>query len=270
MTNSLISPRLIILVTLFALLLAMAWSGSYAAPVAADHPFPCGGADEPPCEPPDGTLGGDPVIDTVNDISGSSANTGASIFIDASVLEQLPQPVAIDVTIFTHQGPPVLPNPRTLFVDFILNPNPTPPDLPGAGATITLPLFSSGTPGANVYLYDFDAALQSATPLGITGSVDKGGQTATFSGVTSFSEFIGLPQPKLEFFQFECTDGVDNDDDYLVDGDDPDCQGPGGGGPPPPPTPEQLECLEAALASIPGAFEQIFGPDGRPPTPEEE
>ena len=154
MTNSLISPRLIILVTLFALLLAMAWSGSYAAPVAADHPFPCGGADEPPCEPPDGTLGGDPVIDTVNDISGSSANTGASIFIDASVLEQLPQPVAIDVTIFTHQGPPVLPNPRTLFVDFILNPNPTPPDLPGAGATITLPLFSSGTPGANVYLYD--------------------------------------------------------------------------------------------------------------------
>ena len=233
MTSRLISPRIMILVALAALLLAMAWFGTNVAPVAAEHAFPCDPNNLPAgCEPIDGTL--DTGAGTVDDDSGVSQGSGASISVDAGVLTG-----PVDVTIFTHLGPPGPPRTQNIIRGHHSKSKPYPPDLPGTGATITLPLFSPGNPGDPIFLYNFNAGSQSATPLGIAGSVDQGGNSATFSEVRNFSEFIGLPQPSTEFFQFECNDVVDNDGDGLVDGADPDCAGPGGGPPPLQPSPAQ-------------------------------
>ena len=78
----------------------------------------------------------------------------------------------------------------TLFVDFTLEPNPSPLEAPGAAITLPteLPL-AAGTP---LSLFEYDPLSQLFVDTGVVGTVDVGGQTATFDGVLSFSVFVGL------------------------------------------------------------------------------
>jgi hypothetical protein len=79
-------------------------------------------------------------------------------------------------------------------VSFTLVPNPSP--LPPPGATITLPLVSALPDGTSLSLFELDPVTGAALATGIAGSVDVGGATATFSGVTSFSVYVAYqPAP---------------------------------------------------------------------------
>ena len=131
---------------------------------------------------PDGVLGvgGGTVVD--------AAGSGAVFTVPAGILSGDTQ-VSIDVV----PDPGVSPPPgfiaaATLFVDFTLTPNPSP--LPAPGATITLPLVFPLPAGTPLSLFRFDPGTGTLLNAG-AGAVDAGGATATFTGVTEFSIYVG-------------------------------------------------------------------------------
>lgn len=133
---------------------------------------------------PDGMLGSSG--GTVADDSGTGATftagpgvlpDGTRIFIDV-----LPDPGALPPPGFAAFG--------TYFVDFTLQPNPSP--LAAPGATLVLPLRSPLAEGSSLSLFKYDPTSGTFTDTGIVGTVDAGGATATFAGVTGFSMFVGL------------------------------------------------------------------------------
>jgi len=138
----------------------------------------------------DGVLGADG--GTVEDRAG----TGASFSVDAGVLledtsiniEVLPDPGVTPPAGFAAFG--------TCFVVITLDP---PGPLSPPGATITLPLCPPGTTlpaGTTLRLFKFEPDTPGTfIDTGIDGTVDLGGTTATFTGVTDFSIFVGL-QPE--------------------------------------------------------------------------
>jgi hypothetical protein len=125
--------------------------------------------------------GGGTVVDT--------AGTGAAFSVQPGIL-----PTQTDVFVELISQPGVSPPPgflgvATALVNITLEPNPSP--LPAPGATITLPLaipLASGTP---LILFKYDPATGTLVDTGKVGLVDTSGTTATFSGVTEFSTFVG-------------------------------------------------------------------------------
>ncbi len=140
----------------------------------------------------DGTIGigGGTVDDTV-------FGSRASLTVPVGVLAQ-DTSIAIDVL----SGSLGLPTPAgfsggTLFVNVNLVPKPRMP-LPAPGLSLTLPLTSFRAPGAPVNLYRLDPGtglLIPAVGIGgvrVVGTVDAGGLSASFSGVTRLSTVVGF------------------------------------------------------------------------------
>jgi hypothetical protein len=83
------------------------------------------------------------------------------------------------------------------FVSVEFNPVPSYP-LASPGLTLVVPLLTARTPGTQMNLYSYDAVLGQLVvmldPSGqpILGTVDTGGLSATFNGITHFSEVVAL------------------------------------------------------------------------------
>lgn len=133
---------------------------------------------------PDGVLGA--AGGTVADAAG----TGAAFAVAAGVLAA---DIALSIEVLPDPGadpPPGFSAFGTHFVSFVLDPNPSP--LPSPGATITLPLDDPLAEGTPLDLFKYDPDAGTFVDTGIDGTVDAGGATATFAGVTDFSTFVGL------------------------------------------------------------------------------
>ena len=63
---------------------------------------------------------------------------------------------------------------------------------PFPGATITLPLSIPLSEGTTLSLFKYDPDTSALVNTGIVGTVDLGGATASFTGVTDFSIFAGF------------------------------------------------------------------------------
>ena len=132
---------------------------------------------------PDGMIGtgGGTVLD--------SEGTGASFSVGLGVL---PGNTNISITIIPDPGaspPPGYISPASLYVQFILSPNPSP--LVPPGASIILPLAFSLPPGTALSLFKY-LDTGSLEDTGVDGTVDPSGNSATFNGVTNFSVFAAL------------------------------------------------------------------------------
>ena len=142
------------------------------------------------------TSGSPPVVVTDTD---PTATVQAQLTIPGGVLPSVPTAVAIAV----DTTPPAVPLPPgvisqdSYFVSVEFNPQPTYP-LSGAGLTLSVPLLTARTAGTQMNLYSYDAVLgqlvavldSSSQP--ILGTVDASGLSATFSGITHFSEVVAL------------------------------------------------------------------------------
>jgi hypothetical protein len=132
---------------------------------------------------------GDGVLGVTGGTVTDAAGTGAAFSVAAGVLTA-DVSVSIDVVPAPAVTPPAgFTGPATAFVSITLVPNPSP--LPAPGATIVLPLTSASTPGTSISLFKYDPATGTLSSTGVTGTVDAGGTTATFPGVTAFSVFAG-------------------------------------------------------------------------------
>jgi len=86
--------------------------------------------------------------------------------------------------------------PATRFVNLNLIPHPTAP-IGSPGYTLTIPLGNPMAPGERLKLFRLDpvsGALIDAVGIsagGVHGTVDPGGQSATFTGIASFSTVVG-------------------------------------------------------------------------------
>lgn len=119
-----------------------------------------------------------------------TAGTGAMFAVPAGVLTGN---VSVTIDVLAAPGvsaPPGFVGPATAFVSIKLVPNPSP--LPSPGATIRLPLTSASPPSTSISLFKFDPTTGAMTPTGLSGTVDAGGTSATFAGVTGFSVFVGF------------------------------------------------------------------------------
>ncbi|MCP4000446.1 MAG: hypothetical protein GY727_06020, partial [Gammaproteobacteria bacterium] len=101
----------------------------------------------------------------------------------------------INVTINVIPDPGVSPPPgflaaATVYVNFVLSPNPSP--LASPGATIVLPLAFPLPAYTALSLFKYDPDTGSLTNTEVVGTVDSGGNTATFTGVTTFSNFAAF------------------------------------------------------------------------------
>lgn len=114
----------------------------------------------------------------------------------------LPSQTTVSIDVF--QSPLGTPTPRgfsapgTLFVNIALNPHPVAP-LPPPGLTVTVPVAGNLVPGTVLKLYRVDPATGTLLPARhvngsneVSGAVDPGGETATFTGIASFSTVVGL------------------------------------------------------------------------------
>ena len=87
--------------------------------------------------------------------------------------------------------------PGTLFVNISLNPHPA-GLLPAPGLTVTVPVSGVLIPGTVLTLYRVDTttgtlvAARNVSGGIVTGAVDPGGETATFTGIASLSTVVGL------------------------------------------------------------------------------
>ena len=147
---------------------------------------------------------------TVTDPAGS----GATFSVGAGVL---PGDTQVFIDVIPDPGVSPLPGfigPATVFVNFTLVPNPSP--LLPPGATITLPLAFPLPVGTPLPLFEFDPPSGTLIDTGVVGTVDPGGITATFSGVTDFSVFVGFREP-VPFSTFEPEVEID-DDEFEVEG----------------------------------------------------
>jgi hypothetical protein len=147
-----------------------------------------------PTGTPDNTINPTTGGTVVDDVFG----TKAQITVPPNVLSAQTI-VSIDV----FQSPLAVPTPvgfsapGTLFVNISLNP---PPQglLPAPGLTVTVPVAGVLIPGTVLTLYRVDTATgtlvaaRSVTGGIVTGVVDPGGQTATFTGIASLSTVVGL------------------------------------------------------------------------------
>ena len=141
---------------------------------------------------------------TVTDPAGS----GATFSVGAGVL---PGDTQVFIDVIPDPGVSPLPGfigPATVFVNFTLVPNPSP--LLPPGATITLPLVFPLPVGTPLPLFEFDPPSGTLIDTGVVGTVDPGGITATFSGVTDFSVFVGFREP-VPFSTFEPEVEIDGD-----------------------------------------------------------
>jgi hypothetical protein len=140
----------------------------------------------------DGSAG--PAGGTVMD---STFGDRAEIIFPPGVLSTTTQ-VAIDV----FQSPLDIPLPTgfsaygTRFVNINLTPPPSEP-LPAPGITLVLPLPQMGTPGDPIYLFSvsIDGTLVpvlDTSGMPVIGTVDPSGLSATFTGVSHASIFVGL------------------------------------------------------------------------------
>ena len=133
----------------------------------------------------DGVLGesGGTVLDS--DATGAVFSVGSNILPDGTAvsIEVIPNPVASLPPGFQAFG--------TEFANITLIPNPSPLPLPGA--TITLPVANPPLPdGTPLSLSKYEPTSGMFIDTGIVGTVDPGGATATFSGVTDYSIFVAL------------------------------------------------------------------------------
>ncbi len=117
-------------------------------------------------------------------------DTGASFSVDPGVLEE-----DINVTIDVISDPSVSPppgfiGPATFYTSFFLAPNPSP--LVSPGAMIVLPLAFSLPQGTALSLFRFEPLTGLLTDTGVVGTVDAGGTSATFTGVSHFSTFAAF------------------------------------------------------------------------------
>jgi hypothetical protein len=87
-----------------------------------------------------------------------------------------------------------------------MEPNPSP--LPAPGATLTLPLLVPLPPGTLLELFRYDPATNALIDANIAGTVDPGGATATFSGVTEFSIFVGVQSAPAILDDFNRKNGI--------------------------------------------------------------
>lgn len=123
---------------------------------------------------------------TLSDPSGELA-TGTTVAIDV-----LPEPPASE--------PPQGFSIGTGFVSVQLSPAPGGPLAP-PGLTLVLPLVNQMVPGTGLLLYKVDlnsGKLVQAPKAGggfVTGTVDPDGQSATFTGISTFSTVVGLLPP---------------------------------------------------------------------------
>lgn len=150
---------------------------------------------------PDGTVppSGGIVVDT-------SAPSGipAQVTVPAGVLTQSTQvAIAVDTTPPTVSIPPGLVATGSYFVSVELNPTPAYP-LPAPGLTIVVPLTAALQPGVQLNLYSVAqgsgqlVAMLDNSGQPILGTVDGSGLSATFMGVTHFSEVVALiPSPAI-------------------------------------------------------------------------
>jgi hypothetical protein len=129
-----------------------------------------------------GTIG--PGGGTLTDAAGS----GATFSVGPGVLSTETS-LFIDVVPGPGISPPVGFELATKFLNVTLDPNPGP--LPGPGATLTLPLSVSLASGTALILFKFDPVNRTFINTDIVGTVNSGGATATFRGVTEFSTFVG-------------------------------------------------------------------------------
>ena len=145
-----------------------------------------------------------------DDVFGSAA----SVVIPPGAVAQTTV-VAIDV----FESPLDIPTPDgflglgTNFVNIDLNPVPTIP-FPSPGATLVLPLPVALPPGLVMPLYFVDPASESLQPMldylgtPVMGTVDVGGQTATFLGISHFSTVVGLV-PEVIHVQIDVKPGTE-------------------------------------------------------------
>jgi hypothetical protein len=141
-------------------------------------------------------VGSPPVVVTDTD---PTATVQAQLTIPGGVLPAVSTSVAIavDVTPPTVPLPPGVVSQDSYFVSVEFNPQPTYP-LGGAGLTLTVPLITARTAGTQMNLYSYDAqagqlvAMLDSLGQPILGTVDAGGLSATFTGITHFSEVVAL------------------------------------------------------------------------------
>ena len=134
---------------------------------------------------------------TVYDNNAPSGTTPAQVTAPPNVL---PQPTRVTISI--DSAPPAV-NPTNLgtdvsyFVTIDFSPLPGYP-LKAPGLTIVLPLINPLAPNKSLLLYSFDkvsgnfSQMLDAHLQPISGTVDASGLTATFMGITHFSEVVAL------------------------------------------------------------------------------
>ena len=138
------------------------------------------------------TAGGGTVFDDTFDERASITFPSGAVSSQTDVaLDVFPDPLALP-TPAGFQGP------GTFFVNVNLTPTPLYP-FPPPGVTATLPLPSFLAPGTLLSLYVVDTlsgALEpmphAVTGLPVVGTVDAGGLSATFTGISHFSILVGL------------------------------------------------------------------------------
>jgi hypothetical protein len=170
----------------------------------------------------DGTIG--PGGGTVDD---SVFGTRATVTLPPGAVSSQTS-VAIDV--LNSSSSPLVPtptgfstNPATFFTNIVLTPEPTFP-LPAPGATLVLPLTSPMNPGMDLSLFYINALgtsvqvedIYSTPNQPIQGMVDASGLSATFTGISHFSTYVGyLPNPGTVFGDVN-EDGIVNCKDVAI------------------------------------------------------
>jgi hypothetical protein len=118
---------------------------------------------------------------------------------------QLPNGTTVSIDVLAAPPPVEAPTGFSIgtgFLNVTLTPQPTAP-LPPPGLTLVLTLNSQMTPGAELALYKVDPTSGKLVPVPrsgggyVTGVVNPGGLTATFTGISTFSTVVGLTPPAI-------------------------------------------------------------------------
>jgi len=146
-----------------------------------------------PSQDVDGTVGS-----TGGTVEDSSFGSRAEIKFPAGIVSTVTN-VSIDV----FSSPPAVPTPEgftspgTYFVNLAFSPSLSEP-IRFPGITLVLPLLTSMTPGAHLSLYHIDSVTGTLAPAmdafhhAVVGTVDSGGQSATFLNVVTASTVVAF------------------------------------------------------------------------------
>ena len=152
-----------------------------------------------------------PSLDSDGIVGGGGGDVSDDTFGDRAKVTVPPGALggSTDVAIDVLEDPLNIPNPSgfvapgTSFVNIELTPEPTFP-LGPPGLTVVLPVIDPLPPGTVLSLFKVDEATGSLVPaIGVsgspvTGTVDAGGVSATFSGIAGLSTVVGLVPGEAE------------------------------------------------------------------------